>query len=208
MIKDLEYKLEKIGGVHTIESIKTLLKVDRIKAIKILSGLRKKGYVKTKRLSNNKRVYDISFENRIGGSNHIEVLNQNSQIKLSGADVVQIHGKEISLEETLISAIKSKSLRQILASLALFKKINNWPYLYRLSKAENFERKVSALYELSRKLMKTRKMTKRFQRLALPKKDAKYQYIIEGLNSKDFKKIESRWKVYLPFNKADLEDYS
>ena len=207
MRKVLKDKLERIKGVHSLESVMTLLDVNRVGAIKTLSALRKKGYVKTKRLSNNKRVYDISFENRLGGVSYINTLNNNSPIKLSGANVYRVYGKEFSPEETLILAIKSKSLRQILASLALFNQIVDWPHLYRLAKAENLERQVGALYYLSRKLMKNRKIIGKFQNLSLPKKDARYQYIIEGLNSKDFKDIEKKWKVYLPFNIADLEAY-
>ena len=75
MRKDVQSKLWKIQGVQTIESVMTLLDIDRVKAIKLLSLLRKKGYVKTKRLSNNRRVYDISLENRLGGKNYVDVLN-------------------------------------------------------------------------------------------------------------------------------------
>ena len=118
-----------------------------------------------------------------------------------------VYGKEISLEEALVYAIKSRSFRQILSSIALFKKIDNWPLLYRLSKAENIERQVGVLYDLSRKIMKTRKMSQRFRNLALPKRDTKYCYIIGRLDSRDFKDIEKKWKVHIPFNMADLEDY-
>ena len=171
MRKVLKDKLERIKGVHSLESVMTLLGVSRISAIKTLSALRKKGYVKTRRLSNNKRVYEISFENRLGGRSYIDALNNNSPIKISGANVYRVYGKEFSPEEILILAIKSRSLRQILASLALFSRIVDWPHLYRLSKAENLEREVGALYDLSRKIMKIRKMTGKFQNLALPKVD-------------------------------------
>ncbi|MCX6748584.1 MAG: hypothetical protein NT076_03185 [Candidatus Pacearchaeota archaeon] len=207
MRKKLKNALETVKGAHTLESVITLLNLNRIKAIKLLSALRKKGYVKTKRLSNNKRLYDISFENRLNGKSYINVLNAHSPIKITTSEVHRVYGKEISLGETLILAIKSRSLRQILASLALFKKIKDWPLLYRLAKAEGLERQVGALYDLSRKIMKTRKMTRRFQNLTLPKKNERYLYIIGGLNSEDFKEIEKKWKVYLPFNRADLEAY-
>jgi hypothetical protein len=185
----------------------TILGFNKVKTTKYISSLRKKGYVKTKRLSNKKRVYEISFENKLGGKNYLDILKENSPVKIDIPINYTIYGIEPSLEETLIFAVKSKSLRAILSSLALFKKINNWPLLYRLSKAENIERKIGALYNLARQIMKTRKMTKRFRNLSLPKKDSKYLYIIEGLNSKDFKEIEKKWKVYIPFNKEDLEDY-
>jgi hypothetical protein len=104
--------------------------------------------------------------------------------------------------------LKKKEIRPILASLALFKKIKNWPLLYKLAKKENLQRQVGALYDLARKIMKTRKMKKRFRNLSLPKKTDKFQHIISGLKSKDFQEIEKIWKVYIPFNKIDLEDYT
>ncbi len=55
--------------------------------------------------------------------------------------------------------------------------------------------------------MKTRRMSKRFKTNALCG-DSKYQYIISGLKSNTFKKIERQWKVYLPFNMEDLDDYN
>jgi hypothetical protein len=95
----------------------------------------------------------------------------------------------------------------VLSSLALFKKIKDWNLLYRLAKQNNIQRQICSLYELSRTLFKTRKMTKRFQNLSKPSKKEKYLYIIKGLDSKDFKQIEKKWKIYLPFNKEDLTDY-
>ena len=52
-------------------------------------------------------------------------------------------------------------------------------------------------------------MDGRFRRLMMPEADDKFQFIIEGLRTKEekYKIIEKRWKVFLPFNKNDLEDY-
>ena len=201
-----KFLLKELEGIQTMTSIMDILHISKEKAIYYVYLLRKKGYVKTKRLSNNKRVYNISFENRLKGSSYYEIINQHSPIKITTPQIYLIYGKKPSLEETLVYAIKTKSLRTILASLALFKKISNWSELYNLAKENHIERHVGALYDLARKVMKTRKMTKRFMNNALPKNN-NFKYTIEGLKSKDFKKIENRWKVYLPFNKADLEAY-
>jgi len=48
--------LRKLNGIQTIESIMDLLKLDKKQAVYYINKLRKYGYVKTKRLSNNKRV--------------------------------------------------------------------------------------------------------------------------------------------------------
>ena len=203
-IKELLRKLE---GIQTIESVQDILRVNKEKAIYYIHRLRTEGYIKTKKLSNNKRVYNISFENRLKGADYTEIINKNSPVKIIKPETYKIYGKEPSLEETLIYAIKTGSLRTILASLSLFKKINDWKKLYYLSKKNHLERQVGALYDLSRKLMRTRKMTQRFRNNALPKKDYNFVYIIPRLKSRDFKEIEERWKVYLPFNNKDLEAY-
>src|SRR3989344_2563595 len=198
--------LKKLEGIQTIESVKDILKVNKKKAIYYIYKLRKEGYVKTKKQSNNNRVYNISLENKLGGKSYYEIINEYSPIKISTPVFYKIYGKEPSLEETLIYAIKIKSLRTILASLALFKKINNWTKLYRLAKENHIERQAGALYDLARKIMKVRKMTIRFRNNSLPKKESKFEYIIPKLKSKDFTKIEKLWKIYLPFNKEDLEE--
>ena len=199
--------LQKLAGIQTIESVMDILKVGRRMAIYYLHRLRKEGYVKTRRQSNNRRVYNISLDNKLGGKSYYDIINQYSPIKISTPIIHKIYGKEPSLEETLIYAIKTKSLRTILASLTLFKKINNWVELYNLAKENHLERQVGALYDLARQIMKVRRMTNKFRSSALPKKEYKFEYVLPGLKSKDFVKIEKIWKIYLPFNKKDLEEY-
>lgn len=199
--------IQKLSGIQTIESVMDILKVDKKKAIYCLYRLRKQGYVKTKRLSNNKRVYNISQENKLGGTSYYEIINQYSPVKVATPMLHKIYGKNLSLEETLVYAIKTKSLRVILAAMVLFKKINNWKELHRLAKENHVERQVCALYDLARRIMRVRKMSKNFRNNALPKEEYKFEYIIPELKSKDFKEIEELWKVYLPFNKKDIEVY-
>src|SRR3989344_1311565 len=199
--------LQKLAGIQTMGSVMDILKVDKRMAIYYIHRLRKEGYVKTKRQSNNRRVYNISLENKLGGKSYYEIINQHSPIKISTPVIYRVYCKEPSLEETLIYAIKTKSLRAILASLALFKKINNWVELYHLAKENHIERQVGALYELARKMMKVRKMSSKFINNSLPKKRYRFEYVIPGLKSRDFTEIENVWKIYLPFNKKDLEEY-
>ena len=199
--------LQKLSGIQTIESVMDILNVNKKMAIYYLHRLRKEGYVKTRRQSNNRRVYTISIENKLGGKSYYDLINQYSPVKISTPVTHRIYGKEPSREETLVYAIKTKSLRTILASLALFKKINNWAELYRLAKENHLERQVGALYDLARKIIKVRRMSKRFKRSAQPKGEDTFAEIIPGLKSKDFRKIENHWRVYLPFNQGDLEEY-
>jgi hypothetical protein len=199
--------LEALEGVQTIESVKSILSVNKKKAIYYVSRLRKPGYVKTRKREDNTRIYSISFQNRLKGTSYYEIINEHSPVKLSIPEIYKIYGREPSLEETFIFALKTKSLRTILAALALFRKITNWTELYWLAKKNRLERQVGALYDLSKRIMRVRKMTDRFRNNALPKKEYNYAYVIPGIMSKDFSDIEKAWKVYLPFNKRDLEDY-
>jgi len=199
--------IEKLKGIQTVESVKDSLKVSRNKAVYYIYRLRKQGYVKTKRISGGKRVYSISFENRMKGTSYYEIINENSPVKLATPAIYKIYGRNPTLEETLVFAVKTGSFRAILAALALFKKISNWSRMYQLAKQNHIERQIGALYDLARKIMKTRRMTEKFRSSALPKKSHSFAYFIPGLKSKDFKEIENTWKVYLPFNKKDLRDY-
>lgn len=199
--------LQKLEGIQSVESVMNILNIKRTTAIKLVSMLKKKGYVKTKQTNKKKRIYYISRLNSIGGKSYYDIINNISPIKISESEIYKIYGREPSLEETLVYAIKTKKLRAIMASLALFKYIKDWKLLLGLAKKNKVEREVGALYDLARKIIRTRRMSKRFRQSSLPSKEDKYIYIIEGLKSKDFKKIERLWKVHLPFNKADLEEY-
>lgn len=204
-INDLLRKLE---GVHTIKSVMSLLEADKEKAVYYIYQLRNRGYVKTKKMSDNTRVYSISAENRLGGISYYDIINQHSPIKVSTPEIYKVYGKKSVIEEALIFAIKTRSLRVILASLALFKKIRDWTVLYRLAKKSHIERQVGALYDLARiTVKKIRRMPKRSRANALPKKGYSFEYVIKGLKSKDFRKIEGTWKMHLPFNRQDLEGY-
>ena len=200
--------LNKISGVQTIESIKSALKIDRTKAIYIIYRLRKRGYVITKQDAGNTRVYFISRENILGGKSYLDVLNKYSPIKLSSSEVYKIYGREVSIEETLVYALKTRKFRYILSSLALFKRIKNWKELYRLGKRNNILREIGALYELAENILpRIKKINKVFLNHSLPNKTDNFRYIIPHLKSKDFLSIENKWKMHIPFNRTDLVEY-
>jgi hypothetical protein len=198
-----------IKGIQTLESIKSKLNINTKKAVYFIYRLRKKGYVKTKYNSDKRRIYYISPENVLGGTSYVDIINKYSPIKLSSAEVYKIYGRDVSIEETIVYAVKTRKLRYILASLALFKRIDNWDELFRLAKQNNLLREIGALYDLSTIIVrKIKRMDKKFRYHALPKADESYKYILLDLRSGDYKDIEKVWKIYIPFNSADLVDYS
>jgi DNA-binding PadR family transcriptional regulator len=200
-----------IEGTQTIDDIQEKLKIDRAKAIYLLYRLRKLGYIRTKYLPNKKRIYSITPLNKQKGKSYLEAFNENmpnSAFKINDKEDHFVHGTKIKSEDLLIYALKKGNIRFVISSLIFFRKIEDWSYLYRLAKKEGLARQISALYEVARLFIKkTRKMPKRFKSFSAPKKDDKYLYIIKGFNSNDFKSIEKKWKVYIPLNRADLEEY-
>ncbi len=202
--------LKRLEGVQTIDSVMNILGVDRQKAIYYVHRLRKAGFVKTSYTGTKKRVYRISHENMLGGRGYYDIINEYSPMKLAVSETHRIYGRDVSLEETLVFAIESGRIRVILASLSLFGKISDWKLLYSISKEKGAERKAGALYDLSRKLkIRVRRMDGRIRRLMLPSESDGFQYIIPGIKTKEeeYKEIEKSWKVYLPFNRSDLEAY-
>lgn len=211
-LKNVKNIVKKLEGIQTVETIMSLLDVNRQGAIHIVYMLRKEGYVKTQRSLSKKRVYNISFENKQGGISYYDIINEHSPkgLKVNAPRVYKIYGRDVTLEETLIFAVKSKKIRLILASLSLFRTISDWSELYRLAKLNKLIREVGALYDLSKKKMRVRRMDGRFRRLMLPSEKDSYRYIIDGYktNNDEIKEIEKKWKVFIPFNKDDLEYYN
>jgi len=203
---------EPLQGIYTLETFADRLKIDRSKAIYIIHRLRKLGFVKTSYGAGKKRLYNLSLRNKQKGVSYTAKINealQNPAIKIASFNSYYVHDRIPSYEEALIYAIKQRDVRYIIASLALFRKISDWTLLYRLAKKEDLIREVAALYEIARRVVrKVRRMPKRFLHLARKRKTDKFHYIVDCISSDDFKEIEKRWKIYIPLNRADLEEYS
>ena len=199
--------VKKLEGLQTIESIQKKLHITRSTAIKYVHLLRNQGYVETTGGGHQPRFYRISAlrQREIGNPGMYDIINKYSPIKLRAVKT-RIMGRKLTIEEALIRAIISKEFRTILASLALFNHIKKWGLLYKLAKEKNIRKQLGALYDTARKIIKTKKMDKRIYNKLLKAKE-KEKYIIKGLSSKDYKDIENKWKIHIPFNKADLWRY-
>lgn len=205
MVMNLGNLARKLEGVHTLESISENLGVEKTTAANYVSMLRKKGYVKT-RHGGGDRIYSISSRYRLGGTSYVDVINKHSPIKVTETVPYKVYGRDIPPEEALIFAIKTGKSRFILAALSLFKTITDWTLMNRLAKENGLQRQIGALYDLSRKYFRTRKMSAFFRKSALPDESDSFVHIIDGFESEDFTDIQERWKVYVPFNKEDLEE--
>ena len=204
---------ELLQGIYTLETLADRLKIDKSRAIYVIHRLRKLGFVKTSYGAGKKRLYSISLRNKQKGISYAERISSVSPSAsyaiVVPADTYYVHNRIPSYEETLIYAIKQKDVRYLIASLILFRKITDWNLLYSLAKKENLIREVVALYEIARKVVKKiKRIPKRFLNLAKKKRTNKFHYIIDHISSDDFKDIEKKWKIYIPLNRADLEEYT
>lgn len=203
---------KKIEGLQTASTISKILNVNKKTAINYISLLRKNGYVKETIYGSRKiRMYKISTLKKenldYGNPGFYEVLDKNSKVKIySPYEKDKVYDKKLSIEEAIVRAIKTGEFRVILASLGLFAKVKNWVELSNYADKENIGRKVGALYDVARIIIKVKRMDKRIRNKLL-KSQIKNKFIISKIKSKDLKNIEKIWNVYVPFNKSDLEVY-
>ena len=199
---------KKLEGLQTADSIAKNLNIDRRTAINYVWKMRKKGFVETIYGKRKIRMYRISPFKIIksGYPGLYEFLNQNSKIKVYAPYKGRIYGHKPTAEEMIGKAVKTGDLRTILSSLALFNKIKDWSKLRQIAKKENIGRKLGALYDSARTIMRVKGMDKKTRR-ALIKGKIKDKFIVKNARTNDLKQIEKMWKVCLPFNKADLEAY-
>jgi len=204
---DVNILAKKLAGLQVVDTIAKTLGVSRRTAINYISRLRKKGLVKTTYGRRKIRMYRIyPFKKpEFGYPGLYETINKYSPVKLIAPYEHRL-ARKLIVEEAIARAVKTERFRVVLASLGMFSKVKDWSKLYYFAKKESIERKIGALYDVARTCIKIRRMDKR-TRDNLLKSKQKGRYIIDRIRGKHFKKIEKRWKVYIPFNKADLGMY-
>ena len=194
--------MKKLAGLQTAESVARALKVKKRTAINYIWKLRKKGYVEYYSAGRNKRIYKIGIKPKFDKEKDLyEFINKYSKIKVGQIYRHIIHEK-LSPEKAIVLALKSGNFRLILASLNLFRKIENWKMLNNIAKKNNLQRQIGALYDLARKFIKVRRIDKRIRNSILLGKGEKYIYY--KIKTKDFKDIAKIWRVEIPFKKEDL----
>jgi len=199
---------KRLEGLQTVDSIAKNLNINRRTAVNYIWMLRKKGFVETVYGKRKIRMYKISplKPNKFGYPGLYEYLNQNSKIKIYAPYIERIYDHKPTPEEMVVRAVKTGDLRTILSSLALFNKIRNWRRLSEIARKELVGRKIGALYDAARTMVRVKRMGKK-TRKALLNSRIENKHIVKYARTKDLQKIEKEWKVYLPFNKADLEAY-
>lgn len=203
---DYQKIAKELTGFQTIFTIVKTLKINPRTAVNYIYELRKRGYVHKTTYGRNKiRMYYIQpvKKVKIGFADSYDIINKYSRIKVVPRWHYISH-KKISVEEALVKTIRSEDFRTILCALELFNYVN-WPRLYKMAKQDGLARNVGALYDVTRRIIKVKKMDER-TRINMLKSNGK-KSTIENFKSNDFHDIEKEWKVFIPFNKKDLEVY-
>lgn len=199
---------KKLRGLQTVSNISKKLSVKKRTAINYAWKLRKEGYLTTYAGGSKVRIYQISpiKHKKKKGYSLYELLNENTRVKINVREDYIIHSKKKpGIEEVLVRCVASKEFRVVLASLGLFNKIKDWSKLKYFADKYKIGRKIGALYDVARTTFRVKKMDGRTRKSLLKSKDS--GYIIKYARTKDFKDIERKWRVKVPFNKADLKMY-
>ena len=205
---ELTQLAKRLEGLQTVDSIAVNLNIGRRTAINYVWKLKKNGFVETVYGKRKIRMYKISPIKQIktGYPGLYELLNQNSKIKIYPPYANRIYDHKPTAEEMIVRAVQTGDFRTVLSALNLFNKIKDWALLSELAKKKNVGRKIGALYDAARTIIRARRMDER-TRKSLLKSEVDSKFIIKNARTKDLNHIEKMWNVYLPFNKADLEAY-
>lgn len=204
----LENTAKALEGLQTIGTVAKKLNISRRTAINVVWKLRKNGLVETGYGKRKIRLYRIRTLKKpdIGFKGLYDIINENSKVKLFTRQQYKVYDHELTIEEAITRAVKEGDFRTVLAALGLFKKIKSWPMLLKFAKKEDITKKIGALYDIAKTIIRVKRMDKK-TRNALLKGEIKDEYIITKIKSNEFKDIEKEWNVFIPFNKADLEVY-
>lgn len=204
---DIIKTAKRLEGLQTVSTVSKIEGISRRTAINYISTLRKRGLAKTIHGGRGVRMYKISpAARKEEGIDFYEEMNRYSKVKIMPSYSYNIHEKRIEAEDLLVRAVETGRFRVVLASLGLFAHIKNWPRLGKTANGKGIGRKIGALYDAARRIIKVRRMDERTRKSLLRNK-MKGNFIIENLKSDDLKDIEKEWDVHLPFNIADLKVY-
>lgn len=199
--------LRKIEGKQTVDTIAAKLNIKKTTALNLISKLKKEGYLSKTGGRNQKRIYFISTkkQNIPEGEGMFDIINKYSKLKINPLFMHKTHGR-YTVEDALVDAILTVDFRALLASISLFNRISNWPKLYKKTKKYNLQGQLGALYDMARIIIKTRKMPDKMYNLLLKNKPKKCVNLLKiRSKEREFKQIEQKWHVYIPFSKEDLK---
>lgn len=207
MQQQTEILLKKLEGKQTIDTIAEALHMRKTSALNIIAKLKKKRYLKTSGGGRQKRIYTIATKTFDEENGMFAVINKYAKTKIIAPYRHVVYGK-YGPEDAIIDAILLKDIRTLQAALWLFNHLKDWKQLSERAKIMHCETIVGALYDFSRKTIKTRKMPEHIYGSLLRRRTAQKLFIIRNLQTDDaeIKEIEKRWNVSIPFSEKEREE--
>ncbi|HLC65676.1 MAG TPA: hypothetical protein VJI46_06155 [Candidatus Nanoarchaeia archaeon] len=206
-MKDIGGILKRIEGKQTADTIAKSLGIKQESALNLIARLKKQGFVATEGGGRQKRIYSISTRRIPAENGMFAVINRHAKAKVVPEFIHTVHGR-YGPEGAIIDAIKLGDIRVLQGSLYLFNHIKDWTRLHALARKHNVEAILGALYDLTRKVIKARKMPIKMRKALLVKRPKKLIELIRGLrtDSKWIGEISAEWGVKLPFSARDVEE--
>lgn len=197
--------LRKLEGIKTIEMIMEEVGLTKQSALNLVSKLKKEQHLTYFSKKRPPLYYITVRKQRPRKPGMFDIINKHSpHFQINPWFDHQVHGP-YGPEEALIDAIQTKNIRVILASTRLFNHITDWHKLFTLSKKYNSWQKIGALYDVARLFFRVRRIPSRYRNANYKKwrrlLERKYKTTYEP-----FKPIAQRWKVHIPYTKADMRD--
>ncbi|MDD9954332.1 MAG: hypothetical protein OXR66_08430 [Candidatus Woesearchaeota archaeon] len=188
--------LRKLEGLQTIPDVAKALNIKESTARNVITKLKKQQHATR---WGGPKIYKITLTKQLPRKPGMyDIINKHSKhMKLAEPYDHQVHG-EYGPEEALAQAITTNSFRVHLASMCLFNHITNWKKLYRLTKKH--WPKIGALYDVTRKYMRTRNMPKRYRKLSGKTRTS----LIKGYGTPEYKDIADKWNCDIPFGEKDI----
>src|SRR3989344_9089724 len=135
---------KRLEGINTLKMVMKKLNVRKSTAIKILSLLRKEGFVETSGGGKKPRLYTIS-PLRIAGKERLglyDIINKYSKVKLFKPFEHKVMDRKLSIEEAIPMAVKERNFRLTLAALGLFGFVKDWAKLNYFAKKYDVTKEV------------------------------------------------------------------
>jgi len=196
-------KIEQYGkmleGRQTLETISAITKLKKTSSLNLISKLKKAHYLVKTGGGKQKRIYIISQRKIFPRNGMFEILNKYAKEKIIPPFNHIAHSK-YKIEDAVIDLMLLKNTRVNINIFPLFNHIKDWNYLYNLSKRKNIARNVGLFYDIARQIKKTRKMPENIYKRFLNSEN----YMPYKISGSDFKELEKKWRLKVPFNRSDL----
>jgi len=150
-----------LEGKHTIDTIAKTKNITRQSAINLISKLKKQKLVNAIGGGRQKRIYTIYKTPTEEPNGFYTIVNKYAPDKLVPRYKHYVHGT-YTIENAIIDGLVIGDTRTLQATMHLFRHVTNWKLLFKKAREHNKEKELTDLYQKARKIMRVRRMPKRY----------------------------------------------